>query len=81
MAIVNGFMKEVKKLNADKILFLSRDGDILKKVYTKMYPEDSMNCDYVYWSRIAAAKITADYYKYDYFRRFLYHKVNQEYTP
>ena len=24
--------------------------------------------------------MAAEYFKYDYFRRFLYHKVNQEYT-
>ncbi|HJA93973.1 MAG TPA: HAD-IA family hydrolase [Candidatus Eisenbergiella merdipullorum] len=66
----------------DRILFLARDGDILKKVYDQMYPEEAeggRTC-YVLWSRLAAAKITARYYKYDYFRRFLFHKVNQGYT-
>lgn len=59
----------------DKVLFLSRDGDILKQVYNVLYPHE--NTEYVYWSRAAAAKLTAEYNKYDYFRRFLYHKVNQ----
>ncbi len=36
--------------------------------------------EYVYWSRLAATKLTAGYFKYDYFRRFLYHKVDQQYT-
>ncbi|MCI9553583.1 MAG: hypothetical protein HFE94_08630, partial [Acutalibacter sp.] len=36
--------------------------------------------EYVYWSRLAAAKLTAGRFKYDYFRRFLYHKVDQQYT-
>ena len=66
----------------DKILFLSRDGDILNQVYSMLYPEESENgrTEYVYWSRLAATKMGAGYFKYDYFRRFLYHKVNQGYT-
>lgn len=59
----------------EKILFLSRDGDILKQVYDKMYPEDLT--EYAYWSRRAATKLSACYNKYDFFRRFIYHKVNQ----
>lgn len=70
----------VKKNKIDKILFLSRDGDILSKVYERMYPEECGNWAYVYWSRLAAAKMTAKYFKYDYFRRFLFHKVNQNYS-
>lgn len=69
----------VKQHHVDKILFLARDGDILSKAYKKMYPEEE-NLEYVYWSRLAATKMSASYYKYDYFRRFLYHKVNQKYT-
>lgn len=59
----------------DRILFLSRDGDILKQVYDRMFPEDSTT--YVYWSRSAAVKLMAEHDRYDFFRRFLYHKVNQ----
>lgn len=73
------FVHEYKKQNGiDKILFLSRDGDILKQVYEKLYPEDSA-C-YVYWSRTAATKLMAEYNRYDYFRRYIYHKVNQKKT-
>lgn len=64
----------------DRILFLARDGDIIKKVYHLMYPEEARMTEYVYWSRLAATKMGARYFKYDYFRRFLYHKVNQDYT-
>ena len=59
----------------ERLLFLSRDGDILKQVYDKLYPEDSTA--YVYWSRPAATKLMAEFDSYDYFRRCLYHKVNQ----
>lgn len=67
-----------EKNNVDKILFLSRDGDILKKVYDRIFPGE--NTEYVYWSRAAATKLMAGYNKYDYYRRFLYHKVNQKKT-
>ncbi len=67
-----------KQQGLDKLLFLSRDGDILKQVYDFLYPEDST--EYVYWSRKAAAKLMANEDKHDFFRRFLYHKVNQKYT-
>ena len=70
----------VKEHEIEKILFLSRDGDILSKVYETLYPEEIGKWNYVYWSRIAATKMTAAYFKYDYFRRFLYHKVNQGYS-
>ena len=72
----------VKEHHIDKILFLSRDGDILNQVYEMLYPEESGEgkTEYVYWSRLAATKMSARYYKYDYFRRFLHHKVNQGYS-
>lgn len=63
----------------DKILFLARDGDVLSKAYHILYPEEESKWEYVYWSRLAALKLSARYYKYDYFRRFLYHKINQNY--
>lgn len=64
-----------KRQEVDKILFLSRDGDILCQAYKKMFPSD--NIEYVYWSRKVATKLMAKYDRYDYFRRFFYHKVNQ----
>ncbi len=63
------------KNQIDKILFLSRDGEILKKVYEKMYPQEET--EYVFWSRRAATKLLAVCDKYDFYRRFVYHKVNQ----
>lgn len=60
----------------DKVLFLSRDGDILKQTYDLLFPED--HTEYVYWSRKAATKLETSFDKHDYFRRFIYHKVNQK---
>lgn len=68
------------KNGIDKILFLARDGDILQKAYKVLYPESKIRTEYVYWSRLAATKMAASRYKYDYFRRFLHHKVNQNYS-
>ena len=69
----------VQAHHTDKILFLARDGDVLSKAYRILHPEEEGNWEYVYWSRLAATKMSAGYFKYDYFRRFLYHKVNQGY--
>lgn len=72
----------VKEHDVDKLLFLARDGDILYKAYQKLYPQDcgKDKAEYVYWSRTVATKMAAGYFKEDYFRRFLHHKVNQNYT-
>lgn len=71
------FVHEYCRLQqTDKVLFLSRDGDILSRVYRMLYPNE--NTEYVYWSRKAAVKLMASSDRYDYFRRFLDHKVNQK---
>ena len=59
----------------DKLLFLSRDGDILKKIYDMLYPGDPT--EYVLWSRKAAVRLMASYDKHDYFRRFIYNFFSQ----
>lgn len=64
----------------EKLLFLSRDGAVLLRAYHMMYPEEAPRTQYVYWSRLAALKLSARYYKNDYLRRFLYHKTDQGYT-
>ncbi|MBR4776283.1 MAG: hypothetical protein IK007_01575 [Lachnospiraceae bacterium] len=70
--------KYVLEHGIDKVLFLSRDGDILIQAYDFLYPDNVSS--YVYWSRKAATKLEAFYDKHDFFRRFIYHKVNQDYT-
>lgn len=70
------FIHEYAKRNQiERLLFFSRDGDILKQVYDMFYPDEQTR--YVYWSRAAALKLTADENRYAFFRRFLYHKVNR----
>ncbi len=65
-----------RKNRIDKILFLSRDGDILKQAYDFLFQDNKT--EYTYWSRKAASKLEFCFDRYDYFRRFLFHKVNQE---
>lgn len=70
------FIHEYCRLHrVDKLLFLSRDGDILKQAYERLYPGEKT--EYAYWSRRAATKLMAAEDKYDFYRRFLHHKVNQ----
>lgn len=79
---VLGFCRYIHKIyqetGADRILFLARDGDLLKKVYDRLYP-DSPTC-YFLWSRLAAAKLCAGENILDFIRRFVYHKNNGAYT-
>lgn len=75
------FIREyVRRNKIEKVLFLSRDGAVLKTVYSLLYPEEAESCVYAYWSRRAAAKMTAGVFRYDYFRRFLFHKTNKGYN-
>ncbi|MBQ6026926.1 MAG: hypothetical protein IJL20_15085 [Lachnospiraceae bacterium] len=74
----NFIRKYCQTHNIDRILFLSRDGDTLKQAYDYLYPDD--DTEYVYWSRKAATKLEAFFDKHDYFRRFIYHKLNQKYS-
>ena len=63
-----------------KILFLSRDGTVLLEAYRKMYPQEKDRICYAFWSRLAALKVTAAFYKHEYFQRFLYHKTGHGFT-
>jgi HAD superfamily hydrolase (TIGR01549 family) len=62
-----------KQNNIDKVLFLSRDGDIYRKVFNYLYTD--MNNEYVYWSRIANMKYTIEKNRYDFLKRMILHKA------
>lgn len=68
----------VMEKKIDRIWFLARDGEILKKVYGLLYPGEKT--DYVLWSRNVSVRLLADVYRYDFFQRFLFQKVNQGYS-
>ena len=42
----NWIHKKVKRQGIDKIIFLSRDGEIYKRVYSMMFPEEN-NFEYL----------------------------------
>ena len=67
-----------RRNGADRVLFFSRDGDILKQAYDRLYPED--DTAYAYWSRKASVKLMADDNRHDFFQRFLHQKINQGYS-
>lgn len=70
----------VKNNGIDKVLFLSRDGEVLMKAYRYLYPSETDLTEYAWWSRLAAVKMCAHRFKAFYFERMIYHKVNQGYS-
>lgn len=58
LGYTNRIHEIAKNENFDKILFLSRDGDILKKVYDYLY--NDIPSEYVYWSRHAGIKTSIE---------------------
>lgn len=73
------FIHEFCKVNqVNKVLFLARDGEIIRRIYSLLYRDDET--EYVYISRLASCKISAGYDKYDFTKKMVYHKVNQKKT-
>ena len=59
----------------DKILFLSRDGDIIKQAYDFLYPGE--NTEYMYISRSVVTKLMRKRTRYDFLLRFADKLINQ----
>ena len=74
----NFIHQKVEREHIDKVFFLSRDGDILKQVYDRMFPEDKT--EYVYWSRAAATNLTSGAFRNEYLLRFLKYKISKQLT-
>lgn len=70
----------IQRHGIKKALFFSRDGYVLQKAYQEMYPNEAQRTAYAYWSRLAAVKLSAGYYRQEYLRRFLFHKVGGRHT-
>lgn len=74
-----GFIHGIRlKRQADKVLFLARDGDLLKRIYDKLYPDE--RTEYFLWSRLAAVKLCFSDNVHDFIRRFIYHKCGYKFT-
>ncbi|MFC4800522.1 HAD family hydrolase [Neobacillus sp. GCM10023253] len=63
-----------KQNHIDKILFLSRDGDIYHKVFN--FLNSDIYNEYVYWSRIANMKYTIEKNRYDFLNRMVKQKAS-----
>jgi len=71
-----GFIHDhVKNTGVDKVLFLSRDGYLLGRVYDLLYPDE--NTEYVYWSRTAGIQLALGRYSNEFFLRYLKYKIPQ----
>lgn len=68
--------RKAKSESIDKVLFLSRDGDIFKQVYDRLYPGE--NTEYFYWSRAAATLLTAGAFRHEYILRYVKYKISRK---
>lgn len=69
--------KRAKERGIQNLWFLSRDGEILKKIYDHLYPME--NTSYILWSRNVSLRLSAEAYPHEFFQRFLFQKANQGY--
>lgn len=65
-----------QKLKIDKLLFLARDGFIIKKVYDAYYGQ--RESEYILFSRFCAEQILFEKYPEDYLRHNLYYRLNMK---
>lgn len=72
LGFCNWMHKKAKAEGIDKILFLSRDGDIYQKVFNQMF--DDVPNEYFLWSRIANTKYTVRKNREDFMRRCVYYR-------
>lgn len=61
----------VKRKHIDKILFCSRDCDVIYKLYNQLYNE--VKTEYVNISRYAIFNVTSEHYLYDLSNRYIMH--------
>lgn len=77
---VFGYVQKIiewcKQDKIEKILFLARDGDFLKEVYSTISKGDSIPFEYVLWSRRSAMQIMPEIYMDDYFNNIVSRRVN-----
>ncbi|MBD5383455.1 MAG: HAD-IA family hydrolase [Ruminococcaceae bacterium] len=72
------FIHDIAEKRGARVLFLARDGDLLKRVYDTLYPESDTK--YFLWSRMAATKLCLEDDTADFIRRFVYHKCGGSFT-
>ena len=70
---------QAREKGIGRLLFLSRDGDILHKAYCLLYPEERSRCAYVLWSRLVSARLSARRLRSFFLERMIRHKTGQGY--
>lgn len=65
----NWIYNKAKDQGIDKILFLSRDGDIYKQMFDMFYSD--ISSEYVYWSRIANCKYSSKFQRQDVIKKLV----------
>lgn len=74
-----GFIEKLaKEKDIDKILFLSRDGYIVKEVYNKYFGK--YENEYIYWSRTLGTTANADKMRNDFTDKHILQKTSNEKT-
>ena len=82
--LVAGFCRFIHSFSEahqiQKLIFLSRDGDIIKKAYEIMFPNANQSLHYGLWSRLASLKMCSKEYRSLFFERLIIHKVDQGFS-
>lgn len=78
LGFVQWINRFVNERAIEKVLFLSRDGDIFSKIYNEL--PNKKPWIYFYWSRLAGAKITAYENFYEFCQRMIWHKARGVYS-
>jgi len=66
------------KNNVDKVLFIARDGYIVKKVYEMLFTD--IPCEYVLWSRSVAIRAGHKKNRYEFLRQFFIRRIQSNPT-
>lgn len=73
LGFCNWIHQQKELYGLDKIVFLSRDGEIYRKIYKRLFPKDEI-C-YLYWSRIANVFSTISDMKANFMNSFIKNKA------
>lgn len=76
LGYVTWIHEQAVKEQMDKVLFIARDGWIMKKVYDFLY--EDIPSEYIYLSRNAALKLSYDYNRYELLKQFVDRRQESE---
>lgn len=78
MGYANHIHKYAREHGVEKVLFVARDGYVLKQIYDSLYPEEGS--DYILSSRILNTKLTAYKNKQEFYKEFVYRFLKEKIT-